>query len=960
MKKISGAKKGLIYALVTAMIATSTVGTMPLNASAASTGTVNADALNVRSGAGTSYSRVGSVSQGQTVTIVDSVKASDGYTWYKISGTVSGYVRSDFISGVSSNSTSTSTSTSSSTGTITADYLNVRTGPGTNYSRMGGAVYGTRLTVISVHGSWYKVTCKIDSKIKTGYVHSDYVQLDSTGSGSGSTDNSSGSADNNSGSTNNGNGNTGGGSGTTETVIATGKVNVSDLNLRSAANTSSSVITVLVNQPSVEILEQTGSWYKVRVSVNGSTKTGYVYAEYVTKTSNSNTSTTVNEKGVVNADALNVRSGAGTGNSVVDMIYLNTSVDIVSQTGSWYNIKYTKNGTTKTGYVSAEYITKTSSSTTTPTPTPTPEYTSKTGIVNADVLNVRSGAGTSYSTLGQIKENDKVTVIGEEGSWYKVQAVINGTTKTGYVSAEFITIQSSTDNSGSGSGNSGGSDNGSGSGNTNGSTNGSTSVAGQAGTVIGSGVNFRTGPGTSYGSYGTLNFGTPVTIISLENDWYKVKCIVNGVVKEGYIYSEWLKPLGADDSEYEGETDTSFEEQIAAFPESYKNALRKLHEKHPNWKFVAYNTGMSFESAVNAQDNGELSMVYFDEGNTPFSWLSTKASDYNWATDTYVNRDGASWKSASKELVAYYMDPRNFLDEQQIFMFETMAYDASQSRSVVAGILDGTYMTDGNGYTYNGKRYTYVDTFMEAGKTANVSPYILASRSRQEVGNSDSFNATGSYGYYNFFNIGANASASGNAVQNGINYASQTGTWRRPWTSPWLAIVGGAEFLASEYINRGQNTDYFQKFNVVSAPYHQHQYMGNVQAPCSEAMSRYGTYSDLNMLNGAFTFIIPVYSDMPSTAAAMPTEMGNPNYYLKSLSVSGMSLNQTFTYNTSTYYGTTSQTKVTISATTISKYATIISGTGTHNLTKGNNQISVVCQAGNGDKFTYTLNIYCQ
>lgn len=953
MKKISGAKKGLIYALVTAMIATSTVGTMPLNVSAASTGTVNADALNVRSGAGTNYSRVGSVSQGQTVTIVDSVKASDGYTWYKISGTVSGYVRSDFVSGVSSTSSSgTTANINSSAGTITADYLNVRTGPGTNYSRMGGAVYGTRLTVISIHGSWYKVTCKIDNKIRTGYVHSDYVKLDAGSTGS------TGS----SGSTNNGNNSTGSGSnnsGSTETVIATGKVNVGDLNLRSGASTSSSIITLLQNKPSVEILEETGAWYKVRVNVNGSTKTGYVYAEYVTKTSNSNTSTTVTGKGVVNADALNVRSGAGTGNSAVDMIYLNTSVEIISQVGSWYQIKYTKNGTTKTGYVAAEYITKTSSETATtptPTPTPTPEYTAKTGIVNADVLNVRSGAGTSYNTLGQIKQNDKVTVIGEEGSWYKVQAVINGTTKTGYVAAEFITIQSDTSGSGNGSDSSNGNTNG----NTNGSTNNGTSVSGKAGTVIGSGVNFRTGPGTSYGSYGTLNFGTPVTIISLENDWYKVKCIVNGVVKEGYIYSEWLKPLGAEDSEYEGETDASFEEQIAAFPESYKNALRKLHEKHPNWKFVAYDTGMTFEAAVNAQNNGELSMVYFDEGNTPFSWLSTKDADYSWATDTYVNRDGAAWKSASKELIAYYMDPRNFLDEQQIFMFETMAYDASQSRNVVAGILDGTYMADGKSYTYNGKSYKYVDTFMEAGKIANVSPYILASRSRQEVGNNDSFNATGSYGYYNFFNIGANASASGNAVQNGINYASQTGTWRRPWTNPWLAIVGGAEFLASEYINRGQNTDYFQKFNVVAAPYHQHQYMGNIQAPCSEAMSRYGTYSDLNMLNGAFTFNIPVYSDMGTTAAAMPTEMGNPNYYLKSLTVSGMSLNQTFTYNTSTYYGTTNQTKITISASPVSKYATVISGTGTHTLTKGNNQISVVCQAGNGDKFTYTLNIYCQ
>ena len=153
MKKINGLKKGLIYALVTTMIASGTVGVMPLNVSAATTGKVNTSALNVRSGAGTGYARVGSVTQGQTVTIVDSVKAADGYTWYKISGAASGYVRGDYISNVVSDNVT------SKTGTVTADYLYVRTGPGTNYSKMGSTTNGTRVTIISAHGDWYKVTC---------------------------------------------------------------------------------------------------------------------------------------------------------------------------------------------------------------------------------------------------------------------------------------------------------------------------------------------------------------------------------------------------------------------------------------------------------------------------------------------------------------------------------------------------------------------------------------------------------------------------------------------------------------------------------------------------------------------------------------------------------------------------------------------------------------------------------
>ena len=96
---------------------------------------------------------------------------------------------------------------------------------------------------------------------------------------------------------------------------------------------------------------------------------------------------------------------------------------------------------------------------------------------------------------------------------------------------------------------------------------------------------------------------------------------------------------------------------------------------------------------------------------------------------------------------------------------------------------------------------------------------------------------------------------------------------------------------------------------------------------------------------------------MPEKACQMPIEAGNPNGYLKKLTVSGMSLNQTFRYNVTEYYGATNQSSVTISASAISKHAKVVSGTGTYNLVKGENKLTVVCQAGNGKQVTYTLNI---
>ena len=490
MKKFKGFNKGLVYALVTSMVLSCGVGIGPLEVNAATTGTVNADALNVRSGAGTGYSRVGTVTQGQTLNILETVQGSDGYTWYKVSGAASGYVRGDFISNVVSD---TPTRPTSSAGTITADWLNVRTGAGTNFSRLGSVAQGTRLTVISVHGEWYKVTCQIDGTIQTGYVHSQYVQMDGD----------SGSSNNNSNNNNN--------SGNTNTaVIATGVVNVDALNVRTGASTGDAVLGVIRQNESVEILSQEGSWYKVRCSVNGSTQEGYVYAEYISKTSdNSNNNTNNNTStgtGVVNADALNVRTGAGTNNSAIGLLHKNDTVEILSQTGSWYQVKCTVNGSETTGYVSAEYITRTNDNNTGGNNSnTTPTYEKKNGVVNADALNVRTGAGTGNSVIGMIYQNASVTIIGEENGWYKVSCVVNGTTREGYVSAEYITIVDNSSNNNSNNNNNNNSNN----------NNNQNNEVGKTGITTADALNFRTGPGTNYSTQGLVYIGTQVNICLL-------------------------------------------------------------------------------------------------------------------------------------------------------------------------------------------------------------------------------------------------------------------------------------------------------------------------------------------------------------------------------------------------------------------------------------------------------------
>ena len=98
----------------------------------------------------------------------------------------------------------------------------------------------------------------------------------------------------------------------------------------------------------------------------------------------------------------------------------------------------------------------------------------------------------------------------------------------------------------------------------------------------------------------------------------------------------------------------------SAFPESYKTLLNKLSKEHPNWSFVAVETGLDWNDVVSAEASKNRSLTY----KTYADILLSKASGHIKTSGTsfsYVPIDGSSWVNVSKPCIAYYMDPRNFL-----------------------------------------------------------------------------------------------------------------------------------------------------------------------------------------------------------------------------------------------------------------------------------------------------------
>ncbi|MBR6567765.1 MAG: fibronectin type III domain-containing protein [Clostridia bacterium] len=314
-----------------------------------------------------------------------------------------------------------------------------------------------------------------------------------------------------------------------------------------------------------------------------------------------------------------------------------------------------------------------------------------------------------------------------------------------------------------------------------------------------------------------------------------------------------------------------FESKIAAFPESYKPYLRQLHQAHPSWEFEPFFTGLDFNVSVDSE-LGAKSLVSSSASSEIFK--SKDKGDYDYSKNSYIEKDGG-FVEANRLAVAYFMDPRNFLNEDGIFMFETLSYSDSFTVEAVENVLKGSFMAnkkityydkDGNQKKTSKK---YSQAIHEAGKKYNVNPCYIASKILNEVGSSGSSSVTGKHktypGIYNFYNIGATDGTG--AIARGLKWASEGSTYGRPWTTPVKSINGGAEFLASSYIAKGQFTGYLQRFNVNPNGYYRpydHQYMTNLTGALSQGYSTYVSYVKSGLIDNKYVFSIPIYENMPS------------------------------------------------------------------------------------------------
>ncbi len=442
-----------------------------------------------------------------------------------------------------------------------------------------------------------------------------------------------------------------------------------------------------------------------------------------------------------------------------------------------------------------------------------------------------------------------------------------------------------------------------------------------------------------------------------EDIWYKVKYGENYSF-DGFVYSEHVILRG------EYIPDPEFEDWLnkQGFPDSYKDNLRNLHALYPDWVFYADHTDIEWSAAVAEFSKVGAKLV---SGSRPDAWKSLEKDAYNWQTNTWIQYDSGGWVTATKQVVEYYIDPRNFLTNKDVYMFLTQSYDSVRDTDEnLAKIISGTFL-DAQLPDDTSKSYTSVIKAASEDKDSRVSPIVLSAIILLEQGSdgrggSISGTIEGYYNIYNFFNIGSYMTNNMNAVQRGLWWASGEGagktTYDRPWNTREKAILGGAKWYGGSYVSKGQDTLYYKDFNVkkgaASAPF-THQYATNIEDAYLQGAKMAKAFSGIDT---AMTFHIPVYKNMPESTS-LPAAGLSGNNLLSSLSIEGYQMEfdpQNYDYE---LIVADNKSSITVSAQALDSKSTI-TGLGAHNLSAGLNDINITVTAENGEQRVYNIGVY--
>lgn len=296
----------------------------------------------------------------------------------------------------------------------------------------------------------------------------------------------------------------------------------------------------------------------------------------------------------------------------------------------------------------------------------------------------------------------------------------------------------------------------------------------------------------------------------------------------------------------------------------YKNLIKDMQAKHSNYTFLLYYTGLDWNEVLTAEYQGH--------GRSPKN-LFQIGNKYNgmWVCPVCgtAKYDNGTWCCSSLEALSYMMDPRNSINESDVFQFKDLE-GSDVTYNDIARVVSG--------YGSFINNHEAIQAIVDASATYNINGYFLVAKIINEHGKNGSTLSNGQgyngqfVGVYNYFNIGSTGNGAANIIRNGLTYAQNHG-----WTSIRASIFGGTEVVKNSYMDTySQNTFYYQKFNVSGrSTLASHQYQQNIMAAQSQGSSLKAYYAG-SATPKEFVFIIPLYKNMPKVASVRP-DVTKPN-----------------------------------------------------------------------------------
>lgn len=289
-----------------------------------------------------------------------------------------------------------------------------------------------------------------------------------------------------------------------------------------------------------------------------------------------------------------------------------------------------------------------------------------------------------------------------------------------------------------------------------------------------------------------------------------------------------------------------------------KQMIKDLQGKHPNWNFKILYTELDWYEVLMNESVGH--------GDSPRNLIPVGNSyTGEWVCESCTSEkyyDNGNWHCASEKTLKYMMDARNSINESDIFQFMELTYQECTIENIKT-MVAGTFLDN----------ESYINAIITAGKNYNVSPYYVVALAIQEQGRSGSTTISGTYagyeGYYNIFNINASGNNKETIITNALTYAKNN-----EWDTLEKSIDGGVKKISTSYIARGQDTLYLQKFDVDNSDgqLYWHQYQQNVMAAKNEGVTIRKTFEEINSIDSSYTFVIPVYINMPEQISEQPSK----------------------------------------------------------------------------------------